>query len=502
MSDIKIAKFISDTYTFIINVRYRNMLIGRKKEIQTLKRVYRSLGAEFVVLYGRRRIGKTFLIREFFSQQDCLFFQSTGLQKGILKKQLYNFSDAMSQAFTHGVQITPPISWEDAFRTLNQFIENSGKNKKIIVFMDEVPWMVTRKSGFLEALDYFWNRYWSTKPNFILVVCGSSASWLIKNIIYNKGGLHNRCTCEIRLDPFNLEETNLYLCNKGIKLNKNHVLEIYMTCGGIPYYLNYVEKNLSAAENIQNIFFDKKAPLKDEFSKLFSSLFHEADAYIELVKLIAKKREGMSRSEIESLSKLSPGGGRLTERLNNLVQTNFIDTYIPLDKKRGEYFKVIDEFSLFCIYWLFSKKSNKLPEDYWLKQIEKPIYQVWAGYAFEAICYKHIDNIVKALNIKTAENISSWRLITRKGEVKGTQIDLLIDRNDDAITLCEIKYTNKAFVINKSYEENLKHKIEVFKERTHTNKHIFLVIISANGLKQNEYAKNLVSNVLTLDDLF
>ncbi len=478
------------------------MLIGRKKEIKTLEKVYQSSNAEFIVLYGRRRIGKTFLIRAFFNQQDCLFFQSTGLQNGALKKQLLHFAEAISQLFTHGVQIKTPSSWEEAFRTLNQFIENQVNNKKVVVFMDEIPWMATAKSGFLEALDYYWNHYWSAKTNFILVVCGSSASWLIKNIIYNKGGLHNRCTCEMKLAPFSLEETHLYLTHRTIHLSKSHVLELYMALGGIPYYLNYVEKSLSAAENIQNIFFARNAPLRDEFQKLFNSLFHEASNYIELIKLIAKKKEGMSRAEIESLSKLSPGGGRLTDRLNNLVQTHFIDVYIPWEKQRGEYFKVIDEFCLFYIYWLFSNKSKQLPEHYWLKQIEKPIYHVWAGYAFEAICYKHTNHIVQALNIKTAENIASWRLVTRKKEQKGAQIDLLIDRSDDAITLCEIKYTDKIFIIDKSYAEALKSKIKVFKEHTHTNKHIFLAIISANGLKQNDYSKELVSNVVTLDDFF
>ncbi len=478
------------------------MLIGRKKEIQALKKISKSSKAELVVLYGRRRIGKTFLIREFFSQQNYLFFQSTGLQNGTLKKQLHNFSDAMSQTFTNGVQIKQPVSWDDCFRTLNQFLESSKDNRKIVIFMDEVPWMATRKSGFLEALDYYWNRYWSTKPNLIVVVCGSSASWLIKNIIYNKGGLHNRCTCEIKLDPFDLKESHEYLLSRGIKFNKRHTLEIYMALGGVPYYLNYVEKGLSAAENIQNIFFNKKAPLREEFLKLFSSLFSEAEAYVELIKLISQKKEGLSRAEIESLSKLSPGGGRLTARLNDLEHTNFIESHVPWDKQRGEYFKVIDEFSLFYIYWLFSKKSKKILENYWLKQIEKPIYHVWAGYAFEAVCYKNIDKIVKALNIKTAENISSWRLVSRKDNEQGAQIDLLIDRSDDAITICEIKYTDTIFAIDKKYAENLRRKIEVFREKTQTKKQIFMAIVSANGLKKNSYSDELVSHTVTLDDLF
>ena len=478
------------------------MLIGRKKEIQTLKKISKSSKAEFIVLYGRRRIGKTFLIREFFTNQNCLFFQSTGLQNGTLKKQLRNFADAMSEIFTHGVQIKTPTSWDDCFRTLNQFLESSKDNRKTVIFMDEVPWMATRKSGFLEALDYYWNRYWSTKTNLILVVCGSSASWLIKNIIYNKGGLHNRCTCEIKLDPFDLEESHEYLLSRGIKFNKRHTLDIYMALGGVPYYLNYVEKGQSAAENIQNVFFDKKAPLKEEFSKLFSSLFNDAEAYIELIKLISQKKGGLSRAEIESQSKLSPGGGRLTARLHDLEHTNFIEAHVPWDKQRGEYFKVIDEFSLFYIYWLSSKKPKKLPENYWLKQIEKSIYDVWAGYAFEAVCYKHTDRIVKALNIKTAENISSWRLVTRKVNAQGAQIDLLIDRSDDAITICEIKYTDAVFSIDKRYAENLRRKIKVFTEKTQTKKQIFLAIISANGLKKNDYSEELISNTVTLDDLF
>ena len=275
-----------------------------------------------------------------------------------------------------------------------------------------------------------------------------------------------------------------------------------MALGGVPYYLNYVEKGLSAAENIQNIFFDNKAPLKKEFSKLFSSLFNEAEAYIELIKLISQKKEGLSRAEIEVQSKLSPGGGRLTTRLHDLEHTSFIEAHTPWDKQKGKYFKVVDEFSLFYMYWLSSKKSKKLPENYWLKQIEKPIYHVWAGYAFESICYKHIDKIVKALHIKTAENISAWRLIPKNDNEEGAQIDLLIDRSDDAITICEIKYTDAVFSIDKRYAENLRRKIKVFTEKTQTKKQIFLAIISANGLKQNDYSEELISNTVTLDDLF
>ncbi len=478
------------------------MLTGRELELQRLEKVFQSTEAEFTVLYGRRRVGKTYLIRYFFGEKNCQFFQATGLQGGALKKQLSHFAESLSETFTHRVQIKPPASWEEAFQLLTQFIETASPKNKTVIFLDELPWMAGPRSGLLQALDYYWNHHWSKNPNVILIVCGSSASWLIKNIIYNKGGLHNRCTCEIRLEPFTLSETRNYLKSRNIRLNDDHILELYMALGGVPYYLRYVEPGQTAAENIQNILFAKTAPLKDEFTKLFHSLFADAEAYIELIKLIAKKKEGISRALIEKQSKLSQGGGRLTQRLNQLIQTHFIESYLPWDKQRGEYYKLIDEFCLFYIHWLEFTKGKKFPADYWIKQTQKPNYYVWSGYAFEAVCHKHIEQIIQSLKVKSVEAISSWRLVTREKQNTGVQIDLLLDRSDDAITLCEIKYTNKPFVIDKQYAENLQRKNDVFIEKTGTKKQIFISIISANGVKPNQYSRELISSVVTLKDLF
>jgi AAA+ ATPase superfamily predicted ATPase len=479
----------------------KRMIVGRNNEIERLERVYKSREAEFVVLYGRRRVGKTYLIRELFIQKNCQFLRASGLQNGTLKKQLAHFAESLSETFTHGIPIKPPSSWEEAFKTLTQLIVNVNATCKTVIFLDELPWMATRRSGLLAALDYYWNQHWSANAKIILIVCGSSASWLIKNIIYNKGGLHNRCTCEIKLDPFNLVEAHAFLKYKGIKLNKEHVLELYMALGGIPYYLKYVEAGKTAVENIQHILFDKQAPLKDEFKKLFQSLFSDADAYIELIKLIATKKEGVNRAELEVTAKLSSGGGRLSERLKQLSRANFIELYMPWNKERGEYYKVIDEFSLFYLYWLLPGRNKSRLPDYWLKQAQKPVYHVWAGYAFEAVCYKHIEAIIKALGIKTAESVSAWRAIGDKEKGDGAQIDLLIDRTDNAITLCEIKYTNQPFIIDKKYAEKLRKKVEVFKKVTRTNKQIFLAMVTARGLKETMYAEEMIEGVVTLDDL-
>lgn len=481
------------------------MIVGRAKEIQRLENVYTSKDAELVVLYGRRRVGKTYLIREFFQKKKNIFFQVTGLQKGSLKKQLTHFSESLSETFMHGIMARPPKSWEEAFKSLTQLIDASIKTTedKIILFFDELPWLATPRSGLLEALDYYWNHFWVRNPKIILIICGSSASWLIKNIIYNQGGLHNRCTAEICLLPFNLAETSAFLNSRHINLTKTHILDLYMALGGIPYYLTYVKKGLTASENIQQILCDESAPLKNEFTKLFYSLFLDAEAYIELMKLIASKKEGISRRELDKLTTLSQGGGRLTERLKQLEQTHFIEAYVPWEKEKGKYYKVIDEFCLFYLYWLKNIQSKRLVDNFWNNQIQKPLYHVWAGYAFEAVCYKHIRQIITALNIPSAESISAWRSRPNpKEETVGTQIDLLIERSDDAIMLCEIKYTDKPFLLQKSYVETLKAKIETFRKITKTTKQLFLVLISANGLKKNAYSSEIIDASANLDDLF
>ncbi len=477
------------------------MIIGRKKELKLLNKVYSSHEAEFLVVYGRRRVGKTYLIREFFISKKCKLLHATGLQHGSQKKQLKKFVEAISETFLDGVSLEAPKNWDDAFGILHKQL--SKCQEKVVVFLDELPWMATRRSGLLEEIDYYWNRNWSKMPNVILVACGSSASWLIKKIINSKGGLHNRVTHAIKLLPFSLAETDEFLKSRNINLNQKHVLSLYMSLGGVPYYLKYIERGLTAQQNIQNIFFAKEAPLQEEFSKLFESLFDNADAYIELVKLIAKRKEGARRAELKVDAQLSSGGGRLSKRLQDLKEAGFIEENIPWGRSKGEYYKLIDEFCLFYLQWVNSQRQKQFTQDYWLNQSQRPSYYAWSGYAFEAVCMKHIDHIVRALNIKASGQVSAWRFIPRTKLTEGAQIDLVIDRNDNAITLCEIKYTDQEYFIEKQYAKNLKKKVEIFKEKTATKKQIFLAMICANGLKRTAYSEEYIDGgVVTLDDLF
>ncbi len=475
------------------------MIVGRKEELELLERFYDEEGSQFFTVYGRRRVGKTFLITEFFKQKDCFFLHATGLEEANMKEQLANFTRAMSKAFPQQSFIQPR-NWREAFLSLTEKINYS--NKKVVLFFDELQWMASSRSNLLNTIDFFWNNEWAGAGNVIFIACGSSASWLIGNIIQNKGGLHNRTDLEMQLSPFNLAETKEFLRMKGVTLNDDHILAIYMAMGGIPFYLKYVTAGRTAQQNIQKILFDKKGPLRGEYSRLFKSLFDKAEACEQIIEILSEKREGLNRAKIVPKATLSGKGGRLSKRLKELCEAEFIEKYTPMGENSIPYYKLIDEFCLFYLHWIKNYPGHKIGSDYWLEESQRSTYKSWAGYAFEAICTKHVDQITRTLGIKGARVITSWRCLAKSENESGAQIDLVLVRNDNAITLCEIKHTKEPFLINKSYAKNLNNKIDMFQKETNTKDQLFLAMISAKGVKKNMYSENLIDGIVILEDLF
>ncbi len=483
-------------------------IVGRDEEISTLKRLLESKNSEFLALYGRRRIGKTYLIRQFFRGTGAVFFNVTGSKEGALKEQLTHFVQKIGEVFYDGAVLTTPKNWSEAFKVLTKAVDIQPKKKKIVLFFDEIPWMATPKSRLLQSLDYYWNQYWSNDSRIKLIICGSSASWIIHKVINNRGGLHNRITRRMHLEPFTLLETKLFLQSVGVKLDHQQILMLYMVTGGIPHYLADLEAGLSAAQLVEKLAFTKNGILLDEFKNLFASLFHHAEDYIQIIRAIASRRYGIGKNELLSMLGSSAMGGGGAKRLEELEETGFIMGFMPYQhKRRGICYRVVDEYTLFYLKWIepiqnaLQKKS--LEEGYWLSLQSAPEWHNWLGYAFEAVCYKHIACIRKALAISPGAIADSWRYVPRKdSEERGAQVDLLFDRRDDAITLCEIKYTDKPFVLSKGDAEVLQRKLEVFKERTGTRKQLFLALISANGLKKNFYTEELIQGLVTLDDFF
>lgn len=485
-------------------------IICREEESKILERIYSSQHPEFLAIYGRRRVGKTYLIRSFFDKKPCVFFSVMGSKGGTIKDQITHFTQRVGEAFLGGIIPKAATNWDATFKLLTDAISKVPKNKKIVVFLDELPWLATRKSKLLQTLDYYWNQYWSMNKQIKLVVCGSSASWIINKIINNKGGLHNRITETIHLEPFNLSETERYLTLNKVKLNRKQITEIYMVTGGVPYYLSKVEPGLSASQIIEKLAFRSKALLLDEFDNLFSSLFDDSEIYIEILKAVAANRSGIGQEKLfKQLSRTAKGNTGIT-RLKALEDAGFILSFTPhFHKKRGVYYRVIDEYTLFYLDWIAPLKDTKmqkaLEKGYWKTLAQTPKWFSWAGYAFEAVCYKHLNQIRRTLDLSLTAIPNSWRYTPEKSDtanVAGAQIDLLFDRQDDSITVCGIKYTNKPFVIDKQYKEVLENKIKIFRNRTRTKKEIFIAMIVSEGIKENIYSKGLILKTVTLDDLF
>jgi AAA+ ATPase superfamily predicted ATPase len=485
-------------------------IVGREEEQKALERCYTSNSAEFLAVYGRRRVGKTFLIRSFFSSKNNrIFLNVTGMQSGSLLEQIQNFTESVAEAFFHkGVKLEVEKNWHNAFRMLTDNIAAIPKKKKIIIFFDEFPWMATQNSKLLQNLEYFWNQYWSRDARIKLIICGSASGWILKNIINNKKGLYNRVTKTIHLEPFTLGETKKFLISRGIKLNNNQITELYMVLGGIPHYLAQVEKGLSATQAIEQLAFSRNSFLFREFDNLYAAVFNNSENAIEIVRIMAERKYGIGQEELfRSVPHLS-SGGRIISLLRDLEDIGFITSFKPKwHKKKGIYYKVADEYTLFYFYWIEPIKKDLISKGiragYWEKIKDSASWKSWMGYAFEAICYKHLTQISKALNLSPTSLPATWQYVPKKGSVEqGAQIDLLFDRDDDSITVCEIKCSKNPFVIDKQYAKEMMNKVEVFKTRTKTTKQIFISMISANGIKPTMYSEELVSSCATLNDLF
>jgi AAA+ ATPase superfamily predicted ATPase len=466
---------------------------GRKAEIELLESKWQSQTSEFVAIYGRRRVGKTYLVRSLFKERFTLHL--TGLSNGNLKEQLQNFHTALQEQYPR-FRAEQPTGWIEAFQQIKNIIIKS-KQKKKVIFIDELPWFDTPNSGFIRALENFWNSWVITREDILLVVCGSAASWMLNKLINNKGGLHNRITQKIKMEPFSLKECEAFLSARKITLDRYQIIQLYMTLGGIPFYWNGVEKGLSAAQNIQKICFQKNGLLIGEFSNLFKSLFNRAERHESIVSVLAKKSKGLTREEILKATGFS-NAGSFTRLMHELEESGFIRKYVPFGKKsRNSLYQLSDFFSLFHLKFMQTGETND--ENYWIKATGSPKYKAWSGYAFEQVCLAHITEIKHALGISGIETqASSWK---SGMSGNGAQIDLVIDRKDGIINLCEMKFSISPFIIDKKYDAILRNKVGVFKTETATRKSIFITLITTFGLQTNAYSGN-VQNDFMMDILF
>jgi uncharacterized protein len=474
---------------------YLAPVIGRKEEWKQLAEIVSGNRPEFIVLYGRRRVGKTFLIRQFF--QNRFDFYLAGVANAKTEQQLFNFHTNLNNQSRLEFN-TQPDNWLQAFQMLIRHIDSvDGKSRKII-FFDEMPWLDTKGSDFIMGLEHFWNSWASARADVVLIACGSAAAWMTQHLINNTGGLHNRVTRRMKISPFTLAETEALLQHRQCKLNRYQVVQLYMVLGGIPFYLDAVSSQLSATQNIQRLFFEKDGLLRNEFMNLYRSLFKKYQFYEKLVEVLASKTSGFQRSELAQQKGLA-SGGTLTRALADLEESGFISSYTDLNRKqKNTVYRLSDYYTAF--YFRFIKDGAVSGPEAWMHLSDSAACRAWQGLAFEQVCMNHVPQIKKALGISgIISNHAAWR---GQGENRSAQIDLLIDRRDDVINLCEAKFSINDVTITNDYAKELREKIGVFKEVSKTKKAVFCTFITTYGVNKNGHANQLVQNEVLMDDLF
>lgn len=471
-------------------------MIGRDIQIGQLNEALSSSKSSFIAITGRRRVGKTYLVDEVYKKNICL--RVTGIQGEDLKAQIVNFTEKISE-YSNKSFFTIPKNWQEIFLHLKNYLKTLSKNKKQVIFLDELPWINTSKSGFIQLLAHLWNDFLSKESHFILVVCGSSTSWITQKIVNDKGGFHNRLTHHIKLNPFTLSETKQFLLTKNIKQTDSSIAELYMIMGGIPFYLENIKQGESATVSIERMCFLEGGILKNEYDNLYKAIFESPINHEAIVEALANSKQGLTREEIFNKTKINSVGS-YQRAVNELVVSGFVVEEYPFGKKkRGTIYRLVDEFSVF--YHKFIKVNQKPQIGIWQMLSNSQSYKIWSGYAFESLCMKHVSEIKKAMGVQNVyAETSSYRHGGDETE-DGFQIDLIIDRKDMVINLCECKFYESTFEITKKYANQLKWRKSAFRVATNTKKNIFTTLISNHPIKENEHSLESIDVRITVSNL-
>jgi len=472
-------------------------VIGRDGAKEQITKLLKSQKSELAVVLGRRRIGKTYLIRNILKQETI--FHYTGLYQGTLDEHLERFAHTLSQSMNLPSALSQPKSWFHAFDMLREYIDSQKSKKKKVIFLDEFPWMATNRSRFLTAFTDFWNGFAANRSDLVVIICGSAASWMINKVLKNKGGLHNRVTERIFLEPFTLYETKLFLRKKNISLSDIDIIKLYMAVGGVPFYLDQVHKGESIVQAIDRICFAKNAVLRLEYNELMASLFDSSEKHQSIIDVLGEHPRGLQRKDLLDKTSLNSGGGT-TSILHELETSGFIISEIPYGKKnKDKVFRLRDNYITFYHKYI---KSTKPGTALWHKISTTPSYRSWSGLAFENVCIYHAEGIKRALKIDgILTTTEAWN---SKGndDMKGAQIDLLFDRADGIINICEIKFSEEPYIITSDYADKLRMKMASFRYFTKTKKVIFPTMITTYGLVENKHSNSFIQQDVTMKSLF
>lgn len=470
-------------------------LIARKSECEQIRRCLSSGRSEFVIVCGRRRIGKTFLVDSYF--RGLYDFTFVGSHKATTQVQLRRFAKALRE---HSNKEYKPFSdWYDAFNALEDYISSLPEGRKKVLFIDEMPWIDTRRSIFANALEDFWNGWANRRSDILLIASGSATSWMADNLISNQGGLHNRITQRIFLRPFTLGETEEYVRSHGGEWTRYDIVRCYMFTGGVPYYLSLLDFSRSVSQNIDALCFDENGALRREYDELYNALFTNAESYIKVVELLYHNKAGMERKEIARATRMN--GVHINTILRNLVTCDFLSCRQLFGKQNAMVYRLKDFYTLF--YLKFIAGNNNLDRQWWTHHIADPGVRAWEGLTFEIVCMEHHEQVKRALGISgMATAVSTWRSDgDEENNLPGSQVDMIIDRTDRIIHLCEVKFSEGVYNITAEYERRLRQRQALFILKTKTKKTVVHTFITTYGIGHGKHS-GIIHSEITINELF
>ena len=469
-------------------------IIGRREEIRELEKCEKSKKSELVCVYGRRRVGKTYLVEQSFA--NLFAFRATGVESGNTRTQLKSFYQRLVEAGDTERRV--PQDWFEAFSRLERILAAENIRRSIhgkrIVFFDEFPWFATPRSDFLEAFGEFWNRCGTAQGDFLFIICGSATSWIIKNILEDTGSLYNRVTSQIFLRPFSLRETELYMESRVFGWSRRQIVECQMIFGGLPYFFDLLNPDESLTWNINALIFKPHALLRHESKKLLEATLKKSPAYNDILKCLSSHYYGMQKNAC--FASLDISQGTFSRAVEDLIKCGYVHESVDrYSKGHPLRLQLIDPFLLFHYNFLEKGYSETTRfEDF---KSDTGRYNNWRGHAFEILCMYHIDHIKNALGISGVRT-NSYAWVSEKNEA---QIDLVLDRDDGIVNICEEKYTDTAFAVSAEYEERLLKKMDIYRAETKTKKALKIVMICTENLAGTANTEH-ITRVLTLDDLF
>ena len=480
-------------------------IIGREEELATISRLYTSERSEFLALYGRRRVGKSFLIEE--AMENKFTFMTVGLfikvdkddaekVESYRQQQLRHFYSSLLEYGLPEEGNPAPTNWLDAMNLLKKLLLSKRSRRKV-VFIDELPWLAgPQSSELVSELGFFWNQWARKRKDILLIVCGSATSWMIDNVIREYGGLYGRVTETIALKPFTLAECERYWEKRGFHLSRYEVALTYMVIGGVPYYMDSFRPDRTMADNINTIYFNKDKA-RQEFKDVYAGLYSSSEVYINVIRQLGKRFYGMSRTELlEALDK--KGGGNFSDVLENLIDSGIIRSYTLYGSPRKQtVYQLMDFFTLF--YLRFCENTGFTS---WRSvQRSKPFYS-WAGNSFELLVVEHIQQLADALRIKEYATPFSWSGDTPDGD--GAQIDLVIPATAErADYICEMKFSEGKYILKEEDADDITRHIEALKNSSiHKLSHsIYVVLVTSFGVTESKHRSHL-NDIVTLDSLF